>query len=55
MSFELVFNFSNSTGSFPVVVITVVFTSLLLSVGWRNGSWKAQVVGPAAGRTALIH
>ena len=47
---ELVVNFSITTGWFPVVVITVAIASLLLSVGWRNGSWKAQVVAglPAA-------
>ena len=52
---ELVVNFSITTGWFPVVVITVAIASLLLSVGWRNRSWKAQVVGPPAARTPPIH
>jgi hypothetical protein len=29
-------------------MITVAIAWLQLSVGWRNGSWKAQVVGPPA-------
>jgi S-formylglutathione hydrolase FrmB len=41
---ELVINFSIITGWFPVVVITVALASLLLTVGWRNGTWKSQLV-----------
>ncbi|HEX3839882.1 MAG TPA: alpha/beta hydrolase-fold protein [Acidimicrobiales bacterium] len=41
---ELVINFSIITGWFPVVVITVALVSLLVTVGWRDGAWKAQLV-----------
>ncbi len=41
---ELEINFSIITGWFPVVVIALALGSLLLTVGWRNGTWKSQLV-----------
>jgi enterochelin esterase-like enzyme len=37
-------NFSIIGGWFPVVVVTAAFVTAVLTVGWRHGSWRRQLL-----------
>jgi enterochelin esterase-like enzyme len=41
---EVAINFSIISGWFPVTVVTVAIVSMVLSVAWRKGKWKRQLL-----------